>query len=69
MLWHDNHVFHDVQPARVIDPEKEGIRTVLIAHYPAIHYLRGTVNPHNTLGTKTVEIGRRLRDKVGTTGE
>ena len=32
---HDNQVFHHVQPAQVVDPEQEGTRTVLIAHYPA----------------------------------
>lgn len=65
MLWHDNKVFHHVQPARVVDSKQEGTRTVLIAHYPAIHYLNGTVNPHNTLGTHTVEQEKRLRDKDG----
>ena len=64
MLWHDNQVFHDVQPVQVIDAEQEGTRTVLIAHYPAIHYLKGTVNTNNTLGTNTVEQNRRLRNKV-----
>ncbi|MEM8722020.1 MAG: 2OG-Fe dioxygenase family protein [Cyanobacteria bacterium P01_G01_bin.39] len=64
MLWHDNQVFHDVQPAQIIAPEKEGTRTVLIAHYPAIHYLKGTVNPNNNLGTNTVEQKIRLRNKV-----
>ena len=64
MLWRDNQVFHDVQPARVIDPQQEGTRTVLIAHYPAIHYLQGTENPNNTLGTNTVEQQRRLRNQV-----
>ncbi|MEM7593328.1 MAG: 2OG-Fe dioxygenase family protein [Cyanobacteria bacterium P01_A01_bin.83] len=64
MLWHDNQVFHDVHPAQTIAPEKEGTRTVLIAHYPAIHYLMGTVNPNNNLGTNTVEQKRRLRNKV-----
>lgn len=64
MLWHDNHVFHEVQPAQVVDPQKEGTRTILIAHYPAIHYLVGTVNPNNSLGTHPVDSKRRLRDKV-----
>jgi len=62
MLWHDNQVFHDVQPAQVTDPTLESSRTVLIAHYPAAHYLNGTVNPNNTLGTNTVEHSKRLRD-------
>ena len=64
MMWHDNQVFHDVQPAQVVNPTQAGTRTVLIAHYPAIHYLRGTVNPNNTLGTHAVEQERRLRDKL-----
>lgn len=63
MLWHDNHVFHHVQPARVVEPDNESTRTVLIAHYPAIHYLQGTVNPNNTLQTQIVDKSRRLRDK------
>ncbi|MEO0374370.1 MAG: 2OG-Fe dioxygenase family protein [Cyanobacteria bacterium P01_A01_bin.17] len=63
MLWHDNQVFHSVQPAQVIDSGREGSRTVLIAHYPAVQYLKGTVNPNNTLGSHTVEDDRRLRDK------
>ena len=64
LLWHDNKVFHDAKPAQVVSSETEGNRTVLIAHYPAIHYLTGTVNPNNTLGTNAVEGSRRLRDKV-----
>ncbi|MEM9508902.1 MAG: 2OG-Fe dioxygenase family protein, partial [Cyanobacteria bacterium P01_E01_bin.35] len=64
MLWHDNKVFHDVQPAQTVNSEQEGTRTVLIAHYPAIHYLTGNINPNNTLGTNTVEQRRRLRNKV-----
>lgn len=64
MLWHDNQVFHDVQPAQVVNPETEGTRTVLIAHYPAIHYLKGTANANNTLGTNSVEDSRRLREKM-----
>ncbi len=62
MLWHDNQVFHHVQPAQSV--EKEGTRTVLIAHYPAIHYLTGTINPNNALGTSTVDEHQRLRDKI-----
>lgn len=64
MMWHDNQVFHDVQPAQVTDLQQEGTRTVLIAHYPAIHYLRGTVNPNNSLGTNAVEEEKRLRDRI-----
>ena len=64
MLWHDNRVFHHVQPAQVVEPDQKATRTVLIAHYPASHYLRGTVNPNNTLATQIVEQTRRLRNKV-----
>ncbi|MEL6582126.1 MAG: 2OG-Fe dioxygenase family protein [Cyanobacteria bacterium J06621_12] len=64
MMWHDNHVYHHVQPAEVIESEKEGTRTVLIAHYPAIHYLQGTANSNNTLPTQIVDKSRRLRDKA-----
>ncbi|PZD72570.1 hypothetical protein C1752_03405 [Acaryochloris thomasi RCC1774] len=64
MLWHDNQVFHSVQPAQIADLGREGSRTVLIAHYPAVQYLRGTVNPNNTLGSNAVEDDRRLRDKL-----
>ena len=69
MVWQDNQVFHDVRPARVLDGEGEGSRTVLIAHYPAIHYLTGAANPKNTLGTNSVEENKRLRNKVGTATE
>ncbi|MEM8778303.1 MAG: 2OG-Fe dioxygenase family protein [Cyanobacteria bacterium P01_G01_bin.49] len=64
MLWHDNQVFHDVQPAQGVDLERESSRTVLIAHYPAIHYLTGTINPNNSLGTKTVAKSRQLRLRI-----
>ncbi len=63
LLWHDNQVFHNVEPAQSIEKEKEGTRTVLIAHYPAIHYLTGTINPNNTLGTSIVDENQRLRNK------
>ncbi|MEM6614526.1 MAG: 2OG-Fe dioxygenase family protein [Cyanobacteria bacterium P01_C01_bin.72] len=64
MLWHDNQVFHHVQPAQVVEPEQKSTRTVLIAHYPASHYLQGTVNPNNTLATQIVDQTRRLRNKA-----
>ncbi len=63
MLWHDNQVFHTVEPASVAPTALAGTRTVLIAHYPAIHYLNGTVNPNNTLGTNVAEAHRRLRNQ------
>ncbi|EDX86487.1 hypothetical protein S7335_4191 [Synechococcus sp. PCC 7335] len=63
MLWHDNKVFHSVEPAQVVDPLEQGTRTVLIAHYPAIHYLSGTINPNNQLGTNSVESKKRLRQQ------
>ena len=64
LLWHDNQVFHDVQPAKVADASIQGSRTVLIAHYPATQYLNGTVNPNNNLGTNLVQDSERLRDKM-----
>ncbi|NJL83645.1 MAG: 2OG-Fe dioxygenase family protein [Chloroflexaceae bacterium] len=61
LLWHDNQVFHWVAPAQVEPPYSQGTRTVLIAHYPAIHYLSGKVNPNNSLGTSKVSKSKRLR--------
>ncbi|MEO0455400.1 MAG: 2OG-Fe dioxygenase family protein [Cyanobacteria bacterium P01_A01_bin.114] len=69
MLWHDNRVFHSVQPAKVTAPHEEGSRTVLIAHYPAVHYLNGTVNPNNHLKTNLVEESRQLRNARASEGE
>ncbi|NET34210.1 MAG: 2OG-Fe dioxygenase family protein [Cyanothece sp. SIO1E1] len=63
LLWHDNKVFHHVGPTEVADPKSEGTRTVLIAHYPATHYLTGKANPNNVLGTNKVESSKRLRDQ------
>ncbi len=64
MFWHDNQVFHHVQSAQPVDREAPGTRTVLIAHYPAIHYLQGTVNPNNNLRTQAVEPEKRLRQQA-----
>lgn len=64
MLWHDNQVFHTVQPAQVKDKSSEGVRTVLIAHYPAVHYLQGTTNPNNILGTNLAKSGKQLRNQA-----
>ncbi|MEO0867392.1 MAG: 2OG-Fe dioxygenase family protein [Cyanobacteria bacterium J06642_11] len=61
MLWHDNQVFHWVAPARLDCPHRSGRRTVLIAHYPAFHYLSGQTNPNNRLGTHLVSANKRLR--------
>ncbi|MEA5462636.1 2OG-Fe dioxygenase family protein [Leptothoe sp. PORK10 BA2] len=61
LLWQDNRAFHHVAPAQLADPQREGSRTVLIAHYPAFHYLAGKTNPNNTLGTNQVADNRRLR--------
>ncbi|MBE9068225.1 2OG-Fe dioxygenase family protein [Leptolyngbya cf. ectocarpi LEGE 11479] len=61
LLWQDNQVFHHVAPAQLADPHMDGSRTVLIAHYPAFHYLSGKPNPNNTLGTNQVSSRRRLR--------
>ncbi len=63
LLWQDNSVFHYVGPAQVIDPRREGVRTVLIAHYPATQYLSGKINPNNSLKTNEVEESLRLRNK------
>ncbi|MEM8641960.1 MAG: 2OG-Fe dioxygenase family protein [Cyanobacteria bacterium P01_G01_bin.54] len=49
LFWEDNQVFHHVEPAQVVPPATEGARTVLIAHYPAFHYLSGQTNPNNQL--------------------
>ena len=62
MLWQDNQVFHNVQRAQVAEDATKGSRTVLIAHYPAIHYLNGTVNPNNTLTTNPVNSDKQLRN-------
>jgi len=64
LLWHDNQVFHDVQPAQVADTAEQGSRTVLIAHYPATQYLSGVINPNNNLGTNIAKDSERLRDKM-----
>lgn len=64
MLWHDNEVFHHVEPAQPLDNNKDSSRTVLIAHYPATHYLTGTLNPNNTLGTRIVDKSQRLRNQI-----
>ncbi|MEM7796509.1 MAG: 2OG-Fe dioxygenase family protein [Cyanobacteria bacterium P01_C01_bin.118] len=61
LLWKDNQVFHYVAPAQLKNPMVDGSRTVLIAHYPAFHYLSGQPNPNNTLGTNQVDDRRRLR--------
>lgn len=49
MYWQDNAVYHYVEPARRLDKSRNGYRTVLIAHYPATHYISGEGNPNNTL--------------------
>lgn len=66
LMWHDNKVFHHVEPAQVINPQVSATRTVLIAHYPATHYMSGRINPNNSLGTKPVENSKRLRDHKDT---
>ena len=63
LLWHDNQVFHHIQPARVLPPATEGSRTILIAHYPATYYLTGNANPGNSLETILVDERKRLRNK------
>ena len=59
LLWKDNKVFHHVEPAQVRDksvrdpafPDHEGCgrRTVIIVHYPAMHYITGEANKNNLL--------------------
>lgn len=49
VFWQDNAVYHYVEPARRLDKSKNGYRTVLIAHYPATHYISGKKNVNNTL--------------------
>jgi len=49
VYWQDNAVYHYVEPARRFDRKKKGYRTVLIAHYPATHYISGKKNLNNTL--------------------
>ncbi|MBP0022299.1 MAG: 2OG-Fe dioxygenase family protein [Cyanobacteria bacterium SBLK] len=48
LFWKDNTVYHYVESARARS-EWGGTRTVLLAHYPAIYYLNGRVNPNNRL--------------------
>lgn len=49
LFWKDNEVYHYVEPAALSEKSKIGERTVLIAHYPAMHYITGRSNPNNTL--------------------
>ncbi|KAL7569796.1 hypothetical protein ACA910_008810 [Epithemia clementina (nom. ined.)] len=49
LFWRDNRVYHDVEPARLMDPSKPGYRTVLVIGYPGIHQVIGIRNPNNTL--------------------
>jgi len=49
LFWRDNEVYHYVEPARLVDDECDGTRAVLIAHYPAMHYITGGQNMKNTL--------------------
>ena len=59
LFWKDNQVFHHVEPAQVKDtavhdpsyPQEGGCgrRTVIIIHYPAMHYITGEPNPNNLL--------------------
>lgn len=49
LFWKDNEIYHYVEPAGLDDPERSGRRTVMIAHYPAMHYITGKPNENNTL--------------------
>ena len=61
LFWQDNKVFHHVSTAQLMNPNANGQRTVMIAHYPATQYLSGRVNPRNLLGAKRVAKEKRLR--------
>jgi len=52
-FFKDNELFHYVTSAGPCDPERDGIRTVLLLHHPADHILTGDANPSNILGTRT----------------
>lgn len=49
LFWEDNAVYHYVEPAQLLDDSHSGERTVLIAHYPAEHYISGHSNLNNKL--------------------
>ena len=61
LMWEDNKVFHYVNPASLIDRGKEGVRTMLLLHYPADILITGEPNKNNTLGSNKMEEQRQLR--------
>lgn len=67
VFWKDNEVYHHVSPAKVLNPEAKGKRTVLIAHYPTTFTLTGKPNDNNTLTTNMVKENKRLRNTEANT--
>lgn len=49
MFWKDNEVYHYVDPATLTTGTENGIRTVLVALYPAMYLVTGERNLNNTL--------------------
>ena len=63
LYWKDNKVYHYVNPASLINTDKEGIRTMILLHYPAIFVVTGETNTNNTLGRKVFERNKQLRNQ------
>ena len=61
LFWRDNKVYHYVNPASLVNREKQGVRTMILLHYPAIFVVTGETNTNNTLGRKVFERDRQLR--------
>lgn len=49
MFWKDNKIYHYVDPATLTRGTEKGIRTVLVALYPAMYLVTGESNVNNTL--------------------
>lgn len=60
LFFKDNSLYHSVSDAKPIDPKKDLKRTVVIMHYPGLHYLTGNDNASNLLKRRSSEI--KLRD-------
>merc|ERR1719356_1005015 len=41
LYWKDNKVYHYVNPASLINEDKDGIRTMILLHYPIIFMVNG----------------------------
>lgn len=63
LYWKDNKVYHYVNPASLINEDKDGIRTVVLMSYPIIFMVDGETNPNNTLGRKLFGNNRQLRNQ------